>query len=148
MNVRHILDQLDWFRDELLAQEPFLARIPDVQLSTPPLPDVPSLLERYQHLLDRESEYLATLGVTGEPFASDRIGDLVRVIAHLRAELLKALPSEGDPAWSAPDIPGHASLARWAFDITLADGDALRQVAERLHESALHLRHRGRSHGA
>ncbi len=142
LNVRHILDQLDWFRDELLAQEPFLARIPEVQLTASPLPNVPSLLDRYQSLLEREASLVASRQGTVEPVAGADIASIVRGIADRRGTWLAMLPGVDDPSWH------EAELARWAFDITLADGDALRQVAERLHESALYLARPDRKHGA
>jgi hypothetical protein len=142
LNVRHILEQLDWFRDELLAQEPFLVRIPDVQLTASPLPDVPSLLERYQSLLEREASLVGFLKGTVEPVTGTDIAAMVRGIADRRSRMLTLLPEPEDGAWQ------EAGLAQWAFDVTLGDGDALRQVAERLHESSLYLSRPGRVHGA
>ena len=142
LNVRHILEQLDWFRDELLAQEPFLVRIPEVQLTSSPLPDMPSLLERYQSLLEREASLVHFLKGSVEPETATDIGSIVRGIATRRSRLLDLLPDPEDGVWQ------EAGLAQWAFEVTLSDGDALRQVAERLHESSFHLSRPGRKHGA
>lgn len=142
LNVRHILEQLDWFRDELLAQEPFLTLIPDVQLTASPLPGTPSLMERYVTLLDREGELVTRMGGSVEPVDSTDIASIVRGIAARRLGLLALLPDADDAAWQ------RDGLASWAFEVTLSDGDALRQVAERMHESALHLARPGRKHGA
>lgn len=142
LNVRHILEQLDWFRDELLAQEPFLVRIPDVQLTASPLPGVPSLMDRYVSLLDREGELVTRMGGSVEPVTATDIASIVRGIAARRSHLLALLPDPDDAAWQ------QDGLAAWAFEVTLSDGDALRQVAERMHESALHLARPGGKHGA
>lgn len=142
LNVRHILEQLEWFRDELLAQEPFLVRIPEIQLTTSPLPGVPSLMERYGSLMDREGEFVTRMGGSVEPVSGTDIASIVRGIAERRGHLLALLPPADELAWQ------QDGLATWAFEVTLSDGDALRQVAERMHESALHLARPGGKHGA
>ena len=65
--ARDILEQLDWLTAELEAQRPFLARIPAVQLTAQPLPDVPSLAGMYVSMLDRERQNVASMGAGSRP---------------------------------------------------------------------------------
>lgn len=136
--AREVLDQLDWLTAELEAQRPFLSRIPDVQLTAQPLPDEPSLLGLYQAMVERERGYLRQLGQNLEGDVPESIGDVLSTLTASRNSLLTALGDMPESAWGERAPGGVAgTLLEWTYQITLNDGEALRTIAERLHESQL-----------
>lgn len=139
---KDVLGQLDWLRAELEAQRQFLVRIPEVQMTAQPLADQPSLIGFYQDMLSKEKGYLASLSVTA-PTLSDvenSIGALIDAIISCRSALLDELSQFSEDDWQKPmGSTEGAVLLEWAYQITLQDGDLLRRVAERLHESQLSL---------
>lgn len=137
-----ILGQLDWLKAELEAQRPFLGRIPEVQLTAQPLVNQPSLIGFYQEMLSREGAYLEVLSVMAPDSRDDTedIGTLLDAILACRTVLLEQLESLPKGAWQKPVSPTvEEDLMTWAYGITLRDGETLRRVAERLHESQLSL---------
>ena len=139
--ARDILEQLDWVTAELEAQRPFLARIPAVQLPAQPLPDVPSLAGMYVSMLDRERQNVASMGAGSLPEVdADDVNAVLEAIIAARQDLLGRLSALEENAWQGPAPQGdEATLMGWAYQITLADGETLRAVAERIHESQLRL---------
>ena len=139
--ARDILDQLDWLTAELEAQRPFLARIPAVQLSAQPIPDIPSLAGMYVSMLSRERRNVECMG--GKPIEevdTDNVNAVLEAIISARKDLLGRLSSLEEDAWKEPPPEGdEATMMGWAYQITLADGETLRGVAERIHESQLRL---------
>jgi len=142
--ARDILDQLDWLTAELEAQRPFLARIPAVQLTAELLPSMPSLSGMYERMLGRERRNVKCLGGKGgKPVDEVDAGDVNAVLGAIisaRKDLLGHLSTLEEGAWKGPPPEGEeATLMAWAYQITLADGETLRAVAERIHESQLRL---------
>jgi hypothetical protein len=140
--VEDILGQLDWLTAELEAQRPLLSRIPGVQLTAQPLADQPSLIGFYLDMLSRERDRLVMLSVAWNDRECDAedMDCVLQALIAARSALLETLRSRASDDWHE-NVPGdeQQSLLDWAFKITLDDGDALRKVAERLHESQLSL---------
>lgn len=140
--IEDVISQLDWLTAELEAQRPLLARIPDVQLKARPLADQPSIVGYYAEMLSRERESLATLSVSwSDGDCDEQNADCVlQTLISGRTALLVALRAKAVDDWTHHVSAGSdQSLLDWAFRITLRDGETLRKVAERLHESRLSL---------
>ncbi len=138
--MEDVLGQLDWLTAELEAQKPFLTRIPEVQLTARPLAEEPSLLGLYEAMAERERGYLAQLDISGEEEIPESIGDVLSALIALRNTLLATLGALSETAWEQR-VPAatEGTLLEWAYQITLNDGEALRAIAERIHESQLRL---------
>jgi len=142
--VEDVLGQLDWLTAELEAQKPFLSRIPDVQLMAQPMTDQPSLFGLYQAMLEREQAHVEQVGRPAENIRPPASMDALLVaIISLRHTLLAHLRTQPEASW-AQEAPGQTegTLLEWAYAITLDDGETLRAIAERLHESQLSMRGR------
>ena len=138
-NVDQVIDQLDWLTAELEAQQPFLGRIPLVQLDARPIAGQPSLLDLYREMLERESTHLARFSIDAS--GSDGLEDAASLLGALidaRSQLIVHLRSLEEKAWRA-QVEEDVTLLDWAYSVTLQDGETLRAVAERLQESQLTL---------
>lgn len=143
-NVDQVIDQLDWLTAELEAQQPFLGRIPLVQLDARPIAGEPSLLDRYRQMLERESAHLERFSI--DPPGSgttDSTESLLGALIERRSRLIAHLRSLDAQAWLVP-VENGVTLLEWAYGVTLEDGETLRAVAERLHESQLTLGNSGK----
>jgi len=134
-----ILDQLSFLLDELEAQRPWLLRIPVFQLEAKPMESAPSLFEMYVNMSRQEWEvHVAELGGPSAPVAS--LTTLSGVIDHIqkgRRSVLEMLQRVSDTDWETATTGRGIFLAEYAFQITQSDGNFLKAIAERLHESVI-----------
>ena len=141
--IPDLLDQLDWLTDELEAQRPFLARMPDVQIKTSPLPELPSLLGMYYAMVARERDiHLPSLGIKASshlqdvPASDAWLDDLIIQLISMRSAIVDHLGRFTDDDWRAAPAGAsdHADVVTLAFEITQTDADSLRAIAERMRE--------------
>ena len=141
--IPDLLDQLDWLTAELEAQRPFLARLPDVQIKTSPLPGVPSLLDMYREMVVRERDVhfpalnLQDSDVHAAMLSTDAgLDEMIVQLVAMRSTIVDRLSALTQEEWvGKPMGPSpYADVITLAFEITQSDGDSLRAIAERMRE--------------
>ncbi|NNE68946.1 MAG: hypothetical protein HKN29_01140 [Rhodothermales bacterium] len=120
-----ILGQLTYLVDELEAQIGVIGLIPHVLWDARP-PEAATLREMYASMLEREHGANRTrFGLEPQQVADSlEPAELLSALAGARSELVSALE-------------GTDFNEEVAYQITQEDTDALRRVAERLHETSM-----------
>lgn len=135
-----ILDQLAYLIDELEAQRPWLMRISEVQMKGKPMDSMPSLLEMYAEMARLEWENHVPL-LTHESRASARTEDISQILDQIqegRKIIVTRLSALQTEQWEEFVREGECKrIHQFAFEMTRSDGDLLKAIAERMHESMI-----------
>lgn len=137
-----LLGQLEWMADEIEAQRPFIARLPEVQLTAAPVAGESSIRQYYEDLLRRElerhlpvvrefAEASGSLDASG-PDECDSVDDILSALVESRRRLIDILRTIDPADWTE-------TLETFLYEAALSDGDVLRRIGERLYESELRL---------
>lgn len=130
--------------DEIEAQRPFIARLPEAQLTASPVAGEPSIRACYMELLQRErTSHLRTVmefaglptdeGLDfSDPDKSDSVDEILSALVESRRRLVDILKRTDTADWTK-------TLETFLYEAALSDGEVLRRIGERLYESELRL---------
>jgi len=138
--IEAIVEQLTYLVDELEAQRPWITRIPEVQLTGRPMDSIPSLLDIYVRMAEKEwNDYVPTLtDLAAKPMLdSGSVSKVIDFIQAGRRAVVEALTSLSEADWVVAVNETDETVADFAFQITQSDSTFLRTIAERLHESLI-----------
>ena len=138
-----LLDQLTGLISEIEVQRPWLMCISDGQMNGKPMDAMPSLLEMNAEMARREWEdhVPAVTSQRAEVRKSDDMSMVLNRLLAGRKLVVNRLSSLTESDWDASvGDQEQTKVYQYAFQMTKSDGDFLKAIAERMHESVITFR--------